>query len=452
MSEHWYSFLIEKPRKPENPWHILSSLNRAQAFTFTAAFLGWTLDAFDFHLVSYAIKDIAEEFGVSESAVAGGTTVTMMVRPIGALLFGLLADRFGRRIPLMVDVVLFSLLGLLTGFAQNLWQFLVLRALFGICMGGEWGLGASLAMESLPLEARGIFSGILQQGYNIGQMLASVVFVSVHDSLGWRAMFWIGSFPALLALGIRFFVPESEAWKQEQRARGESSTRSWIKTTGLVFKQHIGLLLSTMMLTTGLSFMSHGTQDLFPTFLRSQLDYTDGQVFATTTVASLGAFVGGILLGFFSQYLGRRRSIATMCLLGVCFVPIWGIAGLDSQAVLMLGSFLVQFCVQGAWGVVPALLTEISPASIRGTFPGLTYQLGTLISASAAQIEAVLGEEFRLPDSRPNYGLTQSVMAWLAFSLTFIVVFFTKENINNNFMDLHPDLSIEVPEKPEPVI
>ncbi|KAJ9076047.1 Carboxylic acid transporter [Entomophthora muscae] len=450
MSQSWYSFIIEKPRKPENPWRVLSSLSRAQAFTFTAAFLGWALDAFDFHLVSYAIKDIAEEFGVSESSVAAGTTVTLMVRPIGALLFGLLADRFGRRIPLMVDVVLFSLLGLLTGFAQNLWQFLVLRALFGICMGGEWGLGASLAMESLPQEARGIFSGILQQGYNIGQMLASLAFFTIHKSLGWRAMFWIGSFPAILALGIRFFVPESEAWEQEQRVHGENSKNSWIKTTGLVFKQHIGLFFTTTLVNAGLSFMSHGTQDLFPTFLRSQLDYTDVQVFSTTAVASLGSLLGGILIGFFSQYLGRRRSIAVMCILGILFVPVWGITGLNSQPVLMIGAFLVQFCVGGSWGVVPALLTEISPPAIRGTFPGLTYQLGSLISASAAQIEAALGEEFRLPDSRPNYGLTQSVIAWMAFSMTFIIVFFAKENIKNDFMQPTSEVVEETPQKAAP--
>ncbi|KAI0230988.1 Carboxylic acid transporter, partial [Massospora cicadina] len=432
-SQPWYQFIIERPKRPENPKRVLK-LNRVQAFTFTAAFLGWALDAFDFHLASFAIKDIANEFGVSESVVTGGTTITLMLRPLGAIVFGLLADRFGRRIPLMVDVMLFSLMGLLTGFAQNMWQFLVLRAVFGICMGGEWGLGASLAMEALPMESRGIFSGILQQGYATGYLLASLVFMVVHDQLGWRAMFWIGSFPALLALAVRFLVPESEAWKQEQQARGDSSMSSWIQTTGLVFKRHFGLLMFTVVLMAGLNFMSHGTQDLFPTYLRSQLLYSDGQVFTTTLVANLGAIVGGTLVGFFSQYLGRRRSVAFVCLLGICFVPIWGIAGKLGQGVQMLGAFLLQFCVQGAWGVVPAFLTESSPSTIRGTFPGLTYQLGNLISASAAQIEAILGEKFHLPNGLPNYGLTQSVMAWMALSITFILILFANENPEKNFL------------------
>lgn len=452
-SEPWYKFIIEKPAKPESPFRILGSLNRTQAITFTAAFLGWSLDAFDFHLVSFAIKDIAEEFGKTEAEIAAATTITLMLRPIGAIIFGLLADRFGRRMPLMIDVILFSLMGLLTGFAPNYGWFLAFRAIFGICMGGEWGLGASLAMETLPSESRGLFSGILQQGYAAGYLLASLVFFTVHPYLGWRAMFWIGSFPALLALIIRFFVPESEAWKQEQQKGLEKSSASkWIKETGLVFTTHWKLLIYTTLLMAGFNFMSHGTQDLFPTYLRSQLGYNDGQVFSTTVVANFGAIVGGTLIGFFSQYFGRRRSVMFATALGIFFVPIWGIAGVHNQSIQMLGVFLLQFCVQGAWGVVPALLTEISPPAIRGTFPGLTYQIGNLISSSAAQIEAAIGIAFPLPNGKPNYGQVQSIMAWCALSLTFLLILVGKERRDVQFVEsnLESDLTNDITYSLEP--
>ncbi|KAI9298449.1 MFS general substrate transporter [Neoconidiobolus thromboides FSU 785] len=445
--ERWYDFIIAKPKPVQNPFSIICSLNKAQALAFTAAFLGWSLDAFDFHLVSFALHDIGQDLGYSDTEMSTGITMTLLLRPVGALIFGLLADRFGRRIPLMIDVILFSVMGLCTGFVTNLTQFIIIRAIFGICMGGEWGLGASLAMESLPAEARGVFSGILQQGYAAGYLLAALVYWAVFPNIGWRPLFYIGSCPALLCIIIRFFVPESEAWKQEKEKQKEKiggSAKSWIKDVAIVFKKHWLLCIQMILFMTSISFMSHGSQDLFPTYLKAQLDYTPSQVSITVIVQNIGAIIGGILVGWYSEYFGRRRSIALICFIGLFMVPIWGFAGVHSYGIQILGAFLIQFCIQGAFGVVPAFLTESSPPSIRGTFPGLTYQIGAMISASAGQLEAAFSEKFRLENGHPNYALIQSIVLWCALSVTFIIALLCKENSGKEFVAAESEKEMEL--------
>ncbi len=349
--------------------------------TFIAAFLGWTLDAFDFFLVTFVIKDIAATFHQGIVAILGAITLTLMLRPLGALIFGICADRFGRRGPLMVNILLYSALELATGFAPSFGVFLLLRGLYGIAMGGEWGVGAALALESLPVERRGFFSGVLQQGYAVGFLLAAVTFYAVFPHFGWRAMFFVGAAPALLVVYIRAAVPESRAWRAQRQRNTGDPIGLWRS-----FVRRPGLYVYAVVLMTAFNFMSHGSQDLYPTFLREQRGFTVGMTSVLAIVANLGAIVGGTLFGGLSQRIGRRRAIVGAACLGIIAIPLWAFS--PSVALLGLGAFVLQFFVQGAWGVVPIHLNELSPSDVRGTFPGLTYQLGNLFSAGAAQMEA----------------------------------------------------------------
>ena len=388
----------------------IRSLTKPQRKTFTASFLGWSLDAFDFFLVIVTVPHIAHDFGATVKMVAVGVTLTLMLRPVGALLFGWLADRFGRRMPLMIDVALFSALELATAFSPNLTVFLILRAFFGIAMGGEWGIGAAMAMESLPVEKRGLFSGILQEGYAVGYLLAAIVLAVLYVHIGWRGMFMLGVLPALLIFYIRAHVPESPTWLAAQAG-------GIVRKADPLFsalKQRWPLFLYAMLLMSAFNFMSHGTQDLYPTFLTLQHGFSPALVGTLTAIMNLGAIVGGIFFGRLSQRFGRRNMIILCALLGILMIPLWAF----SQTILMLGigGFLMQVMVQGAWGIIPAHLNEISPGNVRGTFPGFTYQFGNLVSAGALQMEAAFAQNnFPLPSGHPDYAKAMSVVALVVF-------------------------------------
>jgi SHS family lactate transporter-like MFS transporter len=388
---------------------VVKSLSSVQRKTLLASFLGWTLDGFDFLIVTFVVVRIAGDFGRTIPDVAFAITVTLMMRPLGALIFGWFADRYGRRVPLMVDIGLFSLIDLLTAFAPNFWVFIGLRALFGIAMGGEWGVGAALAMEALPSKARGLFSGILQQGYSTGFLIAAVVYYLVYPHFGWRGMFVVGTLPALLILFIRTQVPESDVWKKNVVARTGQTGGLWRSIVA-----NAPLFVYSILLMTAFNFMSHGTQDLYPTFLQKQRGFSVGQVSALTIVTYIGAILGGTTFGAISQGLGRRRTIVTAVVLGACIVPLWAFA--PTAALLGVGGFVMQFMVQGAWGVIPAHLNELSPPDVRGTFPGFTYQMGNLISAGAAQMEAAFAARFPAPGVGADYARALAIVAFVVFA------------------------------------
>jgi SHS family lactate transporter-like MFS transporter len=338
---------------------------------FLAAYLGWTLDAFDFFVLVFVVKDVAATYHVTKTAVTYAIFLTLAFRPVGALLFGWAGDRYGRRIPLMVDVIFYAVMELLSGFAPTLTTFLVLRAIFGIAMGGEWGLGASLAMESVPVKTRGLLSGILQQGYPVGYLLAAVAYRFVVPALGWRWMFFLGVLPALLSLFIRFRVQESPVWQVTR-----SAPRLKL---GAAIKTHFGLFAYMAVLMAAFNFMSHGTQDNYPTFLQVQRHFRPDTVSDIAIIYNLGALLGGIVFGALSQRIGRRRAIIYASLLALPLIPLWAYS--HTAALLALGAFGMQFCVQGAWGVIPAHLSELSPTALRGTFTGFAYQMGNLIAS-----------------------------------------------------------------------
>ncbi|HYR22247.1 MAG TPA: MFS transporter [Chthoniobacterales bacterium] len=405
---------------------LFKLLNRDQRNTFIACFLGWALDALDFFLVTFVLVPIGHDFGQTIPKVAFAITLTLMMRPVGAFVFGLLGDKFGRRIPLMADIIFYSVMELLTAFAPNFTVFLILRALFGIGMGGEWGLGASLAMESLPTQARGLFSGILQQGYAVGYLLAALVYWIVFPHFGWRGLFVAGALPAFLVIYIRARVPESPVW-QRDRVRGQ---RPRMKMSIFV-RQHGALFVYAALLMTAFNYMSHGTQDLYPTYLEKQRGFGVNAKSMISIVYATGAICGGAVMGFFSQQWGRRRVIILSAICGMLLIPLWIFA--PTTALLIMGGFLIQFMVQGAWGVVPVHLNELSPAEFRGTFPGLAYQLGNFAAAYAAQQQAWLAEHFPSANGEPNYALTMALVEAVVFLAIIFLAAIGREERGKEF-------------------
>ncbi|MGF6262186.1 SHS family lactate transporter-like MFS transporter [Paraburkholderia youngii] len=388
------------------------SWTREQRNVTIAAYLGWTLDAFDFFLMVFVLKDIAQEFNTDIPSVAVAIMLTLMMRPLGALIFGWLADKYGRRPTLMVNIGCFSLLELLSGLSPNLMTLLVLRALFGIAMGGEWGVGGALTMETVPPKSRGIVSGLLQAGYPSGYLLASIVFGVFYQYIGWRGMFFVGVLPALLVLYIRAHVPESPAFQTL-----EKKVRPGLVAT---LKQNVGLSIYAIILMTAFNFFSHGSQDLYPTFLRVQLKFDPHTVSWITIVLNLGAICGGLFFGWASEKIGRKRAIFIAALIALPVLPVWAFS--TTPFLLALGAFLMQISVQGAWGVIPVHLNEISPDEIRATFPGLVYQLGNLIASVNGPMQSKIAE---MHDN--NYALVMAVVIGIVAIVICALIPFSRE-------------------------
>ncbi|MDR3498540.1 MAG: MFS transporter [Parvibaculum sp.] len=364
----------------------LRLLTPKQRNAVLASYLGWTLDAFDFFILVFVLKDVAAEFSTDVQSASYAIALTLMMRPVGALIFGLAADRYGRRPVLMLNILFYSTMELLSGFAPTLTALIVLRALFGIAMGGEWGVGASLAMETIPPKLRGPVSGLLQTGYPTGNLIASLVFFIFFPLVGWRGMFVIGAAPALLVLYIRWGVEESPVYIAHKMRRGGAGLLAHAKEILGISKTNILLFLYAIALMAAFNAFSHGTQDLYPTFLREQHGFDVHAVSLIVIIGNIGAIIGGLTSGTLSERFGRRRMIAIAALLALPVIPLWAYS--TSTFYLALGGFLIQICVQGAWGIVPAHLNELSPDELRGTFPGFAYQLGNLIVSLAAPLQA----------------------------------------------------------------
>jgi MFS transporter, SHS family, lactate transporter len=446
---------------PESGTASLSGSDRWHAVT--ASFLGWTLDAFDFFVVVFLVDTLAANFHVTKAMIVWTLTATLATRPLGAVIFGLLADRYGRRVPLMIDVIFFSVIELACGFAPNYATFLILRTLYGIGMGGEWGVGASLAMESAPTRWRGLLSGILQSGYSVGYLLAAVMNWILQPSpmaadWHWRAMFWVGGVPALLALYIRTKVPESEAWKQHRAPSVREVLKAvaggryglllaslvpmvlwafsllnpglvtrliplpWIVTMIVLFVliflslglasralAYLGLMMTLFM------FLSHGTQDLYPDFLRTAHVFSNSTVSWVVILYNVGAIVGAIIFGHLSEQVGRRRSIGMALALSLLVIPFWAFGG--SVLVLAASAFIMQVGVQGAWGIIPAHLNELSPSAARGLVPGLAYQLGILFAAPTNTIEYALRDKLGYSWALAAFEITTIVLLLIVVAL-----------------------------------
>ena len=360
-----------------------------------ASFLGWMLDAFDFFLVVFVLRHLASDFKTTITAVTLGITLTLAMRPVGAFLFGRFADRYGRRPALMASILLYSAMELATAFSPSLEAFIVLRALYGVAMGGEWGIGASLAFETVPIRSRGLVSGILQAGYPCGYLLAAVVFGLLFRHVGWRGMFVVGAAPALLVFYIFSKVPESPAWAAGRAQPVKRSLREGLSG-------HWLLALYAIALMTAFNFYSHGTQDLYPTLLGVQRGFSTTTISEIAVVYNIGAILGGMFFGALSSRLGRRRAIALAAALSLAVLPFWAYS--STAVALAIAAFAMQFMVQGAWGVVPVHLNELSPEGMRATFPGTVYQLGNLLASFNATLQAAIAAAYP-SHGRPDYSL-----------------------------------------------
>jgi len=382
-----------------------------QRSAFVAGYLGWTLDALDYFLVVFCLTAIGREFHQSDATVALSLTLTLAFRPVGAFLFGLLADRYGRRLPFMLDLIFYSVAEMLSGLAPNFTSFMILRALFGIGMGGQWGVGSTLAMEKVSPRVRGVISGFLQQGYMTGNLLAAGCYFFLFDRVGWRPLFFIGGLPALLlAVFVHYRVKESEVWKKTHHD-------TWAHLLRAILS-HWKLFVFLVVLMTSMNFVSHGTQDMYPTFLQRQWNFSAQARAAMTAISAVGAIIGGTLFGLLSDRIGRRRAMIIALLAAVVMIPIWAFA--PSVSLLVAGAFLMQFMVQGAWGVIPAHLAELSPDSVRGFLPGFGYQCGSLIAGSVAYIEAIFA-------SHTSYSVAMAAIAATVFILAAIATAFSNE-------------------------
>ncbi|MBI1214990.1 MAG: MFS transporter [Alphaproteobacteria bacterium] len=401
----------------------LRELTPRQRHVIIAGYLGWTLDAFDFFVLVFVMKDIAAEFTTTVKAVTYAITLTLAMRPLGALIFGALADRFGRRPVLMANVLFYSVMELASGFAPSLSALIALRALYGVAMGGEWGVGASLVMETIPEKLRGTVSGLLQAGYPSGYLLASLVFYFLYPHIdphyAWRVMFMAGAAPALLVLYIRRFTEESPVFTARRHRKERVDIVKMVK-------DHAGLFLWAAVMMAGFNFLSHGTQDVYPTFLQQQRHLTHDQVGGIAIVYNIGAILGGLFFGTLSEKIGRRKAIVLAARLVLPAIPFWVHA--LTPVGLACGAFAVQFFVQGAWGVVPAHLNEISPDAVRGTFPGVVYQLGNLIASGNATMQADIATRHN-----GDYGFALALVAGCVAVLLTVITWLGAEKHGQAF-------------------
>ncbi|KAL6702466.1 Carboxylic acid transporter [Coniothyrium glycines] len=424
--------------KVANPITLLRMLNLQQWLFFLVAFFAWSWDAFDFFTVSLTVEDLAESFGKTKVDITWGITLVLMLRSVGSIIFGLAADRYGRKWPFIINNVLFIVLELGTGFCRTYNEFLGVRALFGIAMGGLYGNAAATALEDVPDAARGIISGMLQQGYAFGYLLAVVFARAFVNTVGhgWRPLFWFGAGPPVLIIIFRLCLPETQAYQERKRIREEepNAAKVFIEEGKVALKRHWLLLIYMVLFMAGFNFMSHGSQDLYPTMLSNQYNFSPNRVTVTQVIANLGAMTGGTVVGYSSSIVGRRFSIICMCILGGALLYPYTFT--SSNAVIA-AAFFQQFCVQGAWGVIPIHLMELSPGSFRTFVVGTSYQLGNLVSSASSTIEATIGERFPLPPKgktkRYQYGLVICIFMGCVYAYVILLTFLGPEYRGRNF-------------------
>ncbi len=392
----------------------LRALDKSQRSAFLASLLGWTLDAFDFFLLTFVVGQVAADFHVKAPAVLLSLTLTLAARPFGALFFGWLADKFGRKPVLQIDVALYALFALGSAFAPNLITLLVLRTLFGFAMGGEWGIGASLVMESVPAKSRGLISGMLQEGYALGQLLGALVFWFLFPHFAtwfpsiasWRILFTLGVIPSFLILFIRMHVKESPTWEAQQ---GQAKVK--IKPLAAI-AQHWKRAIYVVILMAAFNFFSHGTQDTYATFLQKQHGFTPQMTGMLTAVMNVGAIIGGTMFGAWSEKIGRRRAIIIAALFALPILPLWAYS--TTPLLLGIGGFCMQISVQGSWGIVPVHLNELSPEGARGVFPGAAYQFGNLLAAVNAYWQGSIAEAHKTAAGKDDYALALALVAGIS--------------------------------------
>ncbi|KAG8850925.1 hypothetical protein FRB96_009558 [Tulasnella sp. 330] len=429
-----------------NPIQLLMSLTTMQYLLFLSGFLAWSMDAYDFFSVSLTVPLLVTQFNRSTHDITTAITLTLLFRSVGAVIFGVISDRYGRKWPLVANLILIAILELGSGFVNTYHQFLAVRSLFGLGMGGIWGQAASTALENMPVEARGLFSGILQEGYAFGYLIAAVVDLKLvpKNPHSWRSLFWLGSGLSLATALFRAVLPESELFlraREEARARGQlmsqkEKTKHFLHE--VMLKKHWLLCIYAVLLMTGFNFLSHGSQDLYPTFMKTSKGFSAYDATVATIIGNCGAIAGGILAGWLSQRLGRRLTIIIFTLSIGAFIPLWILP--TKFGALSAGAFFIQVGVQGAWGVIPIHLNELSPPGFRSTFPGVAYQLGNMVSSAASQIEATAGDHIKTTIIEggkatvvPDYGKVQGILIGVVAAFVILMTVIGTENRARHF-------------------
>ncbi|KAI1812725.1 carboxylic acid transporter [Poronia punctata] len=429
--------------KLRNPIEVLGELDAHQWHMFSVGFLSWMWESFDFFTVSLCVTEIAAEFETTNSAVSWGITITLMLRSVGALSFGAVADRYGRKWIMMTCLALFIVLELGSGFARTLPQFLAIRALYGIAMGGLYGPAAATALEDLPYDARGLLSGLYQGGYGTGYLLAAIFYRALvpTTTAGWRSLFYFGAGPPILIMAYRWWLPETNA-SQVMRAKREhalankqgsditaaTGAKAWFRDVRDSLRDNWFLFIYMVVLMTGFNSCSHGSQDFYPTFLKNEVELDATQVTVISVVGQIGSILGSTVVGYISTFFGRRLSMIICCVLGAAVLPAYI---LPRSMALVGTAFVLQFFVGGVYGPIPIHLTELSPPALRTTVVGLTYQLGNLASSASATIQATIGERFPLPSKdgveRFNYGKVIGIFMAAVWVFLLILIFFGPE-------------------------
>ncbi|KAL4249051.1 major facilitator superfamily protein [Abortiporus biennis] len=421
---------------------VLRTITWVQWGLFFSGWLAWTCDAVDFFSVSLSVDNLRKQFGKDTHTITTAITLTLLLRSAGAVIFGILSDRYGRKWPLIWNMLMVAVLELGSGFVNNYTAFLGVRAIFGIAMGGIWGLAASTALENLPVETRGLASGVLQQGYAVGYLIAAVVNLKLVPavSVSWRALFWTASGMSFFAAFIRLLLPESEIFIRAKKAQLESGhstknrTKIFLHETKEMLKQHWLLCIYAVLLMTGFNFLSHGSQDLYPTYLTTSKGFTSHNATVATIIGNCGAIAGGAIAGWVSQYIGRRLTIVIFVLLIGAFIPLWILP--SGFGPLAAGAFCIQFGVQGAWGVIPIQLAELSPPAFRATFPGVAYQLGNMVSSASAQIEATGGDNLKTivnGKEVQDYASVQGILIGVVAAFVLVITIIGPENHSSRF-------------------
>ncbi|KAI1916284.1 hypothetical protein LOZ58_003099 [Ophidiomyces ophidiicola] len=437
-----------KDAKLVNPWTIIRGVNRHQWLMFSVGYLGWVWDAFDFFTVIICLTEIAADFGVANSEVSWGITVTLMLRSVGALIFGILSDRYGRKWPMIINLGFFVVLELGSAFCTSLTPFLAVRALYGIAMGGLFGPAAATALEDLPYDVRGVLAGLFQMGYDLGFLLAVIFYRALVPTTkhGWRSLFWFGSVPPIFIIIFRLCLPEThhfQAMKAEREARLKlknseaveqkktSSLRAFLNDAGKALRQNWVMFIYLVVLMTAFNSCAHGSQDFYPTFLKDQVGLAPTEITVITVLGPIAAILSGPTIGYLSTIFGRRLSMMVCCIFGGAIIPAYILPRNPNH--LTAGVFFEQFFVGGVWAPVPIHLSELSPPALRGLLVGLTYQLGNLASAASATIQATIGEtKYRLPDApngakRFDYGKVMGIFLGATFAFLFFILFLGPE-------------------------
>ncbi|CAN6635106.1 carboxylic acid transporter protein homolog [Trichomonascus vanleenenianus] len=431
-----------------NPFPALREITLKQWMFILVAFLGWSWDAFDFFSVSLVASEMAVSFNKELSDITWGITLVLMLRSVGAVIFGLAGDKWGRKWPFIINCVLFIVLELGTGFVQTYQQFLGVRALFGIAMGGIYGNCAATALDDCPVHARGFISGLLQQGYAFGYLLC-VIFnraIVPNSPHGWRALFWFGAGPPVFIIVFRMLLPETDGYLAQKHLERDSLGKSFVDQGKVAIKQYWLKFIYLILFCAGMNFMSHGSQDLFPTYLKNQLNFSENAATVSNCVANLGALTGGIVLGHLSEFVGRRLTIMIACVIGGAIIYPWGFV--HGNASINASAFFMQVMVQGAWGVVPIHVSELSPPQFRSFIVGVSYQLGNLVSSASSTIESTIGERFPLHDANGNiipgrfeYGRVMAILMGAVFAYQFLICLIGPENRSANLLSTEVDES-----------